>query len=465
MSTTCFNRRKYLVLDSRIIKSAKNVTLRVGTAHKHPANPLFGEDRPWEVRYDNLYPNVLFDEEDKIFKCWYNPFIIDGATADTPVAQRASVAYGNVSNSGREMALCYATSSDGISWHKPDLGIIEYASSRRNNLLVRASHGPGVFKDLEESEAAKRYKMLFASDVPAARHGLSVRFSANGIHWAEAIAIDNKNAARGDAHHTCLWAPELKKYVACSRPMGWGERRSDQQDAPLRPISRTESEDFIHWSDAEIVLDPSELERQYYVMPICRYADVYLGMLMIFNAVSDRVHCELSWSPDTLAWYHVEPGTPLIDTSPQKGDYDWGCVYASVPVFMADEIRIYYGASDDVHYGWRQGYLALATLRPNGLAGLQPDRPNLPGLVMTQPIVCVGRQLFLSAEAQGGEVQVALLNAEGQILEQSNPIAGEVNQTEVTWVSGQDLSAYQQQAIQLRFQLNKAKLYAFDFYG
>ena len=46
MSTTCFNRRKYLVLDSRIIKSAKNVTLRVGTAHKHPANPLFGEDRP-----------------------------------------------------------------------------------------------------------------------------------------------------------------------------------------------------------------------------------------------------------------------------------------------------------------------------------------------------------------------------------------------------------------------------------
>ena len=62
-------------------------------------------------------------------------------------------------------------------------------------------------------------------------------------------------------------------------------------------------------------------------------------------------------------------------------------------------------------------------------------------------------------------MQVALLNAEGQILEQSNPIAGEVNQTEVTWVSGQDLSAYQQQAIQLRFQLNKAKLYAFDFYG
>ena len=169
------------------------------------------------------------------------------------------------------MALCYATSSDGISWHKPDLGIIEYAGSRRNNLLARASHGPGVFKDLEESEAAKRYKMLFASDVPVARHGLSVRFSANGIHWAEAIAIDNKNAARGDAHHTCLWAPELKKYVACSRPMGWGERRSDQQDAPLRPISRTESEDFIHWSDAEIVLDPSELERQYYVMPICRY--------------------------------------------------------------------------------------------------------------------------------------------------------------------------------------------------
>ena len=78
------NRRKYLVLDSRVIDATEDVVLRVGTSTKHPANPMFGEDKPWELRYDNLYPNAIFDEDDQLFKCWYNPFIVDTATAGTP---------------------------------------------------------------------------------------------------------------------------------------------------------------------------------------------------------------------------------------------------------------------------------------------------------------------------------------------------------------------------------------------
>ena len=121
-----FNRRKYLVLDSRIIDATEDVALRVGTSTKHPANPLFGEDKPWELRYDNLYPNAIFDEADQLFKCWYNPFIVDTATAGTPPDQRGSIAYTKVKNQRREMRLCYAASKDGISWEKPNLGLIEY---------------------------------------------------------------------------------------------------------------------------------------------------------------------------------------------------------------------------------------------------------------------------------------------------------------------------------------------------
>ena len=32
-----------------------------GFATKHPANPLLVQDRPWEVRLDNSYPNVVYD--------------------------------------------------------------------------------------------------------------------------------------------------------------------------------------------------------------------------------------------------------------------------------------------------------------------------------------------------------------------------------------------------------------------
>ena len=45
------------------------------------------------VRYDNLYAKVIFDRTDNFYKCWYNPFIIDAATTDTPPAQRERGAY------------------------------------------------------------------------------------------------------------------------------------------------------------------------------------------------------------------------------------------------------------------------------------------------------------------------------------------------------------------------------------
>jgi hypothetical protein len=61
---------KHLFLDSRIVESRKDLTLRVGTVSKDPANPLFAEDKPWEVRYDNVYANVIHDEKAGIFRCW-----------------------------------------------------------------------------------------------------------------------------------------------------------------------------------------------------------------------------------------------------------------------------------------------------------------------------------------------------------------------------------------------------------
>ena len=73
-------RDRYLVLDSRIIETTDNLVLTVGFAHKDENNPLFGEDKPWEVDMNNAYPHVMYDEEEGVFKCWYNPFIASPIT-------------------------------------------------------------------------------------------------------------------------------------------------------------------------------------------------------------------------------------------------------------------------------------------------------------------------------------------------------------------------------------------------
>ena len=75
---------RYLLLDTSLWAEAENLIVRPGRACKAGQNPLFGEDLPWEVRHDNLYANVIFDPTDSLYKCWYNPFIIDVATSDTP---------------------------------------------------------------------------------------------------------------------------------------------------------------------------------------------------------------------------------------------------------------------------------------------------------------------------------------------------------------------------------------------
>jgi len=148
-----------LLLDSRIIKKTENARLTLGKVTKHPENPLFGEDKPWEPRFDNLYPNVIYDEEDKLYKCWYNPMIIEEMTTSIPKDERNPYAhpdYAGIKPNRREMGVCYAVSKDGIHWEKPELGIVEFGGNKKNNILMlRGVNGAGVFKDPTRQGAIK----------------------------------------------------------------------------------------------------------------------------------------------------------------------------------------------------------------------------------------------------------------------------------------------------------------------
>lgn len=134
-------RDRYLLLDERIIARTENAELTLGNVRKHPANPLFEEDKPWEKRFDNLYANVIYDEQEKLYKCWYSPFIIDTSAKGMTVAERRQKDYDEPDN--REMAICYATSKDGIKWNKPEMGLVEFEGSKTNNILWRGKEGEG----------------------------------------------------------------------------------------------------------------------------------------------------------------------------------------------------------------------------------------------------------------------------------------------------------------------------------
>ena len=462
---------RYLLLDDRVVAQEQNVRLEIGAIRKSEANPLMEEDKPWEARFDNLYPNIVYDQEHKLYRCWYNPFIADPIVNKTPRDRRDLDPFAPEDSPGRqdkvpylpydrEFGLCYATSQDGLKWTKPELNLVEFQGSTANNMLLHGSHGQGILIDPHDPRPERLYKMFEGGMwIKEWQSRPAVRFSADGLRWSESFPVPEIEAY-ADTHNSTRWVPELKKYVTMTR-IHRGKpffRHPNGQ----RVVGRTESSDFLRWSKAVEVLrgDP---ENQVYAMPFFRYEKVYLGLLMIIRLGEERVHCELAWSPDTIRWERINPGTPFIPNAMVKGQYDWGCVYAAdAPVVMEDGIRIYYAGSNGHHRYWRDGFLCLATLRPDGWAGYLPVDLNQKGVVVTRPLTWRGR-LHLTADAAGGSVQVTVMDDQGGVLLESQPLQGEVTDGEVITEASGRMGDLEGRSVVLKFVLDRAKLYSFTF--
>jgi len=455
-------RARFLLLDSRVIESTENAQLTLGTVRKDKNNPLFKEDKPWEPRFDNPYCSVIYDEEEKIYKCWYSIFIKSGPTGNfpgegLPSEKRAGVPW---REGARDFGVCYATSSGGIHWEKPELGIVEFQGSKKNNIVLRAVHGVGVIKDLHEADPQKRYKAIHPH-----RGHTNVWFSPDGLHWTEKRlpGLDH-----GDTYNCVFWDPALKKYVLFTRNWGGkGARGKRYGGGRYRRESRSESPDFLNWSPAKVVIEGLDTDMQIHDMPVFRHAGVYIGLVGLFDTVASRQHVELAWSPDSIQWHRICPGTPLIANGRQMGDYDWGCIFASPPIVQKDEILLYYGGNNGRFMGWRNGFFCLARLRPDGFAGYEQiaGGSNKTATVTTKPVVAVAGSLRLSADVViSGFVKVAILDEQNKPLAESELIAQTVTDAEVRWKEGFSLETLKGKEIRLRFELRDSKLYSFSFH-
>jgi hypothetical protein len=119
--------RRELFVDRYLIDKLTNAELRLQTPQ--PAEVAIRFDRRWEGRY-----------------CAYVTVIKDGATyrmyyRGLPEARHAQDVE----------VTCYAESSDGVRWTKPNLGLVDVAGTRENNVILRqageACHNFSPFLD------------------------------------------------------------------------------------------------------------------------------------------------------------------------------------------------------------------------------------------------------------------------------------------------------------------------------
>src|SRR5207344_239901 len=95
-------------LDPAVCGSMAGATLKVNAPQS--AEVVIRPDRPWEQLMISFYTTVI--EENGKLRLWY-------------ICRDAA----NVPN------LAYAESVDGVTWSKPNLGIVDYHGSTDNNLV------------------------------------------------------------------------------------------------------------------------------------------------------------------------------------------------------------------------------------------------------------------------------------------------------------------------------------------
>jgi len=232
-------------------------------------------------------------------------------------------------------------------------------------------------------------------------------------------------------------------------------------------VVRSKSEDFLEWSRTEPVIEGLDLRRQIHDMIVVPHAGVYLGLVGLFDTEASRQWCEVAWSPDSKQWHRIQPGKPLIANGPVMGDYDWGCIFAAKPIVMEDEILLYYGANDGRFMAWRNGYLALARLRPDGFAGYEQiaGGNNKTGSITTKAVSVVGNSLCVSADvAPSGFVKVMLLDKDNNRVAEGKLATATVSDAKIDLKDGYTLKKLKGEEIKLRFELRESKIFSFSFH-
>ncbi len=436
---------KHLMLDSRVIYRSVNAKLVPGTVVKEPRNPLFQADKPWENATNNLYPNLLWDEQEQVFKLWYKCVLADKeaiAKMDAPSTVHDVGWY-----------LLYATSKDGLAWDKPALGLFKFDGSDATNIVARDTPNVGVLKDLHDADPGRRYKMVYDTGLGHPH----VRFSTDGIHWGGQVDAQGFTTQSGDTHNHAFWDKASQRYLWFTKLYA-GERT----------IARYESTDFLHWKPSGMVLRSTVDEgkaRQTYCLPVFRYANIYLGYAMMYNVGGGRsVDCELAWSPDSVHWQRIAPGVPFIPRG-ASGSYDGGCIYAMAGPAVADghDLLIFYGGDHIPHLGWKRSCIpCLARLPLDHFAGFEQTDKQQAATLFSAQFTVTDEPLRITADASGGRLSIAALDELGVTLDDTLDITSNVIDHPAQW-RHEGLSKIKGTRLHLQFELTRgAKLYAFS---
>jgi hypothetical protein len=402
-----------------------------------------------------------------------------------------------------------ATSSDGLHWERPRLGLKTFQGDQHNNILPIDAVEASVFLD-PHAPPEKRYRLIYTKGWPdPAKAGVFVASSSDGVHWNP--APERLFPFVPDSQPSATWDERLQQYAIYLR--AWNPGRTVARvatseletpwpyDAAVPP--------FLVWGKDKIPVpsreiptvlatdgeDPEHL--QFYTSAVVKYPfapNVYLAFPAAFqlykgpawqsracNTADGTFDVHFAASRDGISWTRwrepyvsagvhegldlkmVSMGPGLVRRGRELYQYFVGCTFTHGRPVVWDkdlENRAEWLKRD-------RGGIYCATQRVDGFVSM--DANNTPGTLTTRPLIFQGNRLHLNVHTAGsGSVRLALLDLNGEPLEgfaasDCEIISDDAIDYEVRWKSGADVSRWAGTPLRLQFSMRNAKVYALEF--
>ena len=400
----------------------------------------------------------------------------------------------------------YATSTDGVEWEMPDLGLYAWNGSKANNVAFDSPDWnlAHVIRDELDPDPERRYKALFSDGAHLNRYP---GFSPDGFQWTfpDVLPIPSQDTSQL-AHDK-----SANRYLATVKHRTqWG-----------RSAWLATSPDFLSWTDPILIMHSDEIdqenrrrriqdvvdnpaylsppvvdEREYlaelYELSLMPYEGLYVGFPLIFNpSGADPLQSnqtglnqvELAVSRDARHWERVADRALFLPVEPWEGGANFGNAQVALcgpPILRDEEIWVYYIAYrlrghvslfadldpaiyNDAFFDDCSA-MCLAKLRRDGFVSL--DAGAAGGELLTRSFRWTAGDLYVNADAAGGELVAEIVDGEslevigGWSAAECQPLRSDSPGKVVQW-KGAGRPLIDDRPVRVRFYLQGADLYSF----
>ncbi|WP_437202288.1 hypothetical protein [Planctomicrobium sp. SH664] len=439
--------RRELFLDAELIDQLNGLSLKMHTPTLMPVTSPCPQMHYSTILHDNgkyrMYTRIYLDPK------------VDWSSHGWDVARR------------NEFTILIE-SRDGLRWESHPLGVMDVKGIPAGNAIIGTNEPlvvhnftpfidlrPGVTPDAKYKAIGgmhyqpqfKKFEKDFGPD------GLYVFQSADGIHWKriQETPVIPSTWGTFDSQNVAFWSTLENQYVCYFRTFVKG----------FRSISRTTSDDLLHWTtpvptDANL---PGEHLYTNGVFPYHRAPHIYVAMPTRFQAKRGATTDIMLMSSRggntftrTFKEAYIRPGL---------GKDGWGnrSNYAALNVIptSSSELSIYLAGN------------RRYTLRYDGFASLNAGSDE--GEMVTRPLIFSGKELELNySTSASGRLRIEIQDIDGKPLpgfelENCKPIVGDVIEGMAVWdsASGADVSSLTGKPVRLRIVMEDSDLYSFRF--